>query len=61
MWKPELDIPIDRKSFSILLLFALLFAGVTPLDARAVFAAFILTQMVSWFAPVLIKAKPLRP
>jgi len=42
-------------------LFALLFAGVTPLDARAVFAAFILTQMVSWFAPVLIKAKPLRP
>ena len=42
-------------------LFALVFAGVTPLDARAVFAAFILTQMVSWFAPLLIKAKPLRP
>ncbi len=29
MWKPELDIPIDRKSFSILLLFALLFASIS--------------------------------
>ena len=42
-------------------LFALVFVGVKPLDARAVFAVFILTQMVSWFAPLLIKAKPLRP
>ena len=42
-------------------LFALVFVGVKPLDARSVFAAFILTQMVSWFAPLLIKAKPLRP
>jgi ATP synthase protein I len=42
-------------------LFALVFAGVKPLDARSVFVVFILTQMVSWFAPLLIKAKPLRP
>jgi ATP synthase protein I len=42
-------------------LFALVFAGVKPLDARSVFLVFIVTQMVSWFSPLLIKAKPLRP
>lgn len=43
------------------LLFALVFAGVKPLDARLVFGVFVLTQMVSWFSPLLIQAKPLRP
>lgn len=42
-------------------LFALVFAGVKPLDARALFGVFVLTQAVSWFSPLLIKAKPLRP
>ena len=42
-------------------LFALVFAGVEPLNAPTLFGAFILTQMVSWFSPLLIKAKPLRP
>lgn len=42
-------------------LFALVFTGVKPLDAPVLFGAFIVTQMVSWFAPLLIKAKPLRP
>lgn len=42
-------------------LFALVFAGVKPVDAPALFGAFIVTQMVSWFSPLLIKAKPSRP
>ncbi|MBF7728883.1 F0F1 ATP synthase subunit I [Pseudomonas sp. N040] len=42
-------------------LFALVFAGVRPVDAPALFGAFIATQMVGWFAPLLIKAKPSRP
>lgn len=42
-------------------LFALVFAGVKPLNAVSVFAVFIVTQMVSWFSPLLIKAKPLKP
>ena len=42
-------------------MFALVFACVKPIDAPVLFGAFILTQMVSWFAPLLIKAKPLRP
>lgn len=42
-------------------LFALVFAGVNPLDAPALFGVFILTQMVNWFAPLLIRAKPSRP
>ncbi len=42
-------------------LFALVFAGVKPLNAPTLFGVFILTQMVSWFSPLLIKAKPLKP
>ena len=42
-------------------LFAMVFTGVKPLDAPVLFGAFIVTQMVNWFAPLLIKAKPLRP
>lgn len=36
-------------------LFALLFAGVKPLNVPAVFGVFVLTQTVSWFAPLLMK------
>lgn len=36
-------------------LFALLFAGVKPLNVPAVFGVFVLTQLVSWFAPLLMK------
>ncbi|TBU92129.1 F0F1 ATP synthase subunit I [Phytopseudomonas dryadis] len=36
-------------------LFALVFAGVRPLDALAVFGVFLLTQLVNWFAPLLMK------
>lgn len=36
-------------------LFALVFAGVKPLDALALFGAFLLTQLVNWFAPLLMK------
>lgn len=43
------------------ILFALVFVSVKPLDVPILFGAFIVTQMVSWFAPLLIKAKPLRP
>ena len=49
------------KFFLTAVLFALVFWGVKPLDVPAVFGVFILTQAVSWFAPLLIKAKPLKP
>ncbi len=42
-------------------LFTLTFAGVKPLDPLAVFAGFLLTQMVSWFAPLLMRKRSLRP
>jgi ATP synthase protein I len=42
-------------------LFALTFAGVKPLDALAVFGVFFLTQLVNWFAPLLMKIRFLRP
>src|SRR3989338_368981 len=42
-------------------LFALTFAGVKPLDPLAVFGVFILTQAVSWFAPVLMRRRLSRP
>ncbi|WPC05149.1 F0F1 ATP synthase subunit I [Pseudomonas sp. MBLB4123] len=42
-------------------LFALTFAGVKPLDALAVFGVFLLTQLVNWFAPLLLKIRLLRP
>lgn len=35
-------------------LFALVFAGVKPLDALALFGVFLLTQLVNWFAPLLM-------
>jgi ATP synthase protein I len=40
---------------------ALTFAGVKPLDALAVFGVFLLTQLVNWFAPLLMKTRFLRP
>lgn len=42
-------------------LFALTFAAVKPLSALAVFGVFVLTQSVSWFSPLLIRAKHSRP
>ncbi|MBS7662718.1 F0F1 ATP synthase subunit I [Pseudomonas lalucatii] len=42
-------------------LFALTFAGVKPLEALAVFGVFLLTQLVNWFAPLLLKIRLLRP
>jgi ATP synthase protein I len=42
-------------------LFALTFAGVKPLAPLAVFGVFMLTQLVSWFAPLLMKIRFLRP
>ncbi|MCG4452881.1 F0F1 ATP synthase subunit I [Pseudomonas sp. SA3-5] len=42
-------------------LFALTFAGVKPLDALAVFGVFLLTQLVNWFSPLLMKIRFLRP
>ena len=36
-------------------LFALVFAGVKPLDAADLFGVFLLTQLVNWFAPLLMK------
>ncbi|MET1079566.1 MAG: F0F1 ATP synthase subunit I [Pseudomonas sp.] len=42
-------------------LFALTFAGVKPLEALAVFGVFVLTQLVNWFAPLLIKTRLSRP
>lgn len=35
-------------------LFALAFAGVKPLEAPMLFGVYLLTLMVSWFAPLLI-------
>lgn len=35
-------------------LFALTFAGVKPLEAPALFGTYLLTLLVSWFAPLLI-------
>ncbi|MFF7707282.1 F0F1 ATP synthase subunit I [Pseudomonas sp. NPDC007930] len=42
-------------------LFALAFAGVKPLAPLALFGCFLLTQMVSWFAPLLMKTRFSRP
>ncbi|BAU77380.1 F0F1 ATP synthase subunit I [Metapseudomonas furukawaii] len=42
-------------------LFALTFAGVKPLDAPAVFGVFLLTQSVSWFAPLLMRTRLSKP
>ena len=38
-------------------LFALVFTGVKPLNPLSLFGAFILTQGVGWFAPLLIKKR----
>jgi ATP synthase protein I len=42
-------------------LFALTFAGVKPLAPLAVFGVFVLTQLVSWFAPLLMRTTLSRP
>ncbi|OEC38013.1 F0F1 ATP synthase subunit I [Pseudomonas sp. 1D4] len=42
-------------------LFALTFAGVKPLEAPALFGAFLLTQAVSWFAPLLMRTRYSKP
>ncbi|MFQ6575331.1 F0F1 ATP synthase subunit I [Pseudomonas sp. UM16] len=42
-------------------LFALTFAGVKPLAPLAVFGVFLLTQLVSWFAPLLMNIRLSRP
>ncbi|WP_044410022.1 F0F1 ATP synthase subunit I [Pseudomonas sp. FeS53a] len=42
-------------------LFALTFAGVKPLEAPALFGAFLLTQSVSWFAPLLMRTRYSKP
>lgn len=42
-------------------LFALTFAGVKPLEALAVFGVFLLTQAVSWFAPLLMRTRLSKP
>jgi ATP synthase protein I len=42
-------------------LFALTFAGVKPLESLAVFGVFLLTLLVSWFAPLLVKKRISRP
>ncbi|RBJ68043.1 F0F1 ATP synthase subunit I, partial [Pseudomonas sp. MWU12-2534b] len=42
-------------------LFALTFAGVKPLAQLAVFGVFVLTQLVSWFAPLLMRTRLSRP
>lgn len=42
-------------------LFALTFAGVKPLAPLAVFGVFVLTQLVNWFAPLLMKTRLSRP
>lgn len=36
-------------------LFALTFAGVKPLEALTLFCVYLLTLMVSWFSPLLIR------
>ncbi|AYC35170.1 F0F1 ATP synthase subunit I [Pseudomonas cavernae] len=42
-------------------LFALTFAGVKPLEALAVFGVFLLTQLVNWFSPLLVRTRLSRP
>ncbi|HKS15147.1 MAG TPA: F0F1 ATP synthase subunit I [Pseudomonas sp.] len=42
-------------------LFALTFAGVKPLAPLAVFGVFVLTLLVSWFAPLLMNKRLSRP
>jgi ATP synthase protein I len=42
-------------------LFALAFLGVKPLEASALFGVFLLTQAVSWLAPLLMKKRSSRP
>jgi len=42
-------------------LFALTFAGVKPLEPLALFGVFLLTQVVSWFAPLLMRKRLSRP
>ncbi|MCY1286683.1 ATP synthase I chain [compost metagenome] len=42
-------------------LFALTFAGVKPLEAPALFGVFLLTLVVNWFAPLLVRAGFSRP
>ncbi|MBS7598623.1 F0F1 ATP synthase subunit I [Pseudomonas sp. RC2C2] len=42
-------------------LFALTSAGVKPLAPLAVFGVFLLTQLVSWFAPLLMNIRLSRP
>ena len=42
-------------------LFMLAFAGVKPLDPLALFSGFVLTQAVSWFSPLLMRNRSLRP
>ena len=42
-------------------LFTLTFAGVKPLDALAVFGVFLLTQLVNWFTPLLMRTRLSRP
>src|SRR3990167_6218055 len=42
-------------------LFALTFAGLKPLNPLTVFGVFILTQAVSWFAPLLMRRRLSRP
>jgi ATP synthase protein I len=42
-------------------LFALVFAGVRPLDALALFGVFLSTQVVNWFAPLLMNIRFIKP
>ncbi|MBF7144376.1 MULTISPECIES: F0F1 ATP synthase subunit I [Pseudomonas] len=42
-------------------LFALTFVGVKPLAPLALFGVFLLTQLVNWFAPLLMKTRFSRP
>jgi len=42
-------------------LFALVFAGIKPLAPLALFGVFLLTQSVSWFAPLLMRTRLSRP
>ncbi|MBB2494277.1 F0F1 ATP synthase subunit I [Aquipseudomonas ullengensis] len=42
-------------------LFTLAFAGVKPLEALALFGVFLLTQLVNWFAPLLMRTRLSRP
>ena len=42
-------------------LFTLTFVGVKPLAPLAVFGVFLVTQLVSWFSPLLMKTRLSRP